>query len=620
MPDHAGFAVAITVRKSALDGSLRRAYKTEKIGHFIRTQSVNLPDIAFPRVSLRLFFQPPEMTLSQSPVDHATLKVSGWGTVSVRMNPFPTLGETREIQWEARLVAKHEATLNSSAVNIKFKAENYKLFLWQFDILSGTLFSPEATAFLNGQQFKTQLESLLRRSLGDIDFPVDISFFGQLQGTEFLTVTTRSVAGALMVGIGAPLPGASGDDPALLHDFAGGNDIALYVNSKVMPLMLLQAQQQVEQEVAEAGATLEGNLQIACEEGHFRISGRASRSEGTANFSFSVVRQMVHTRPGKTLFTVKGPMTVRTRTWRALSFRAIEPSVDIDRDGWVIFGEVLAGILSLGAITVAIESFIADLAESIGGHITSANINQGGPIPLVRRSKDPVVRTAIEAFDIHADGVFVGITSQLKEPPALLSGMKHVPRNLAAHPLRYDVRLPFDAMPDDPFLRIRWTAIDLESGGVLVNEDGLAFNRQLFRFNPGSFHVQSNRFAVVCRVYRTLGPFSTELLNETFKLDIGPPLQPGAFVRWRYDVKNPQVRLNGATDEYSYVGDAVVRRWSKFHRTDQPCNEALDQSRYIYEREVRDELPFPIHDMVGNRYRLCDYCFFDGPGSNSSSL
>src|SRR5688572_1297500 len=142
MPDHAGFAVAITVRKSALDGSLRRAYKTEKMGHFIRTSSVNVPDLPFPRVTLRLFFQPPELTLSQAPVDHATLKVSGWGTVSVRLVPFPSLSETREIQWEARLVAKHEATLNSSAVNIKFKAENHKLFLWQFDILSGTHFSP----------------------------------------------------------------------------------------------------------------------------------------------------------------------------------------------------------------------------------------------------------------------------------------------------------------------------------------------------------------------------------------------------------------------------------------------------------------------------------------------
>jgi hypothetical protein len=620
MPHHAGFAVAIAVRAGALNESLRRAYKTEKIGHFIRTQQSNQPIGPFPRASLRLFFQPPELSLSQAPVEHATLRVTGWGTVTVRLAPFPSSGETREIQWEARLVAKHEATLSSSAVNIKFKADNYQLFLWQFDILSGTLFSAAATAFLNGEQFKTQLEGLLRQAIRDIDFPVDVSFFGQIPAPQLFPVVTRSVPGALMVGVNAPLGAGSDGDPLQLQDFAGGNDIALYVNSEVLPLMLLQAQEQVAHEVAEAGATLDGPLEITAEEGKFRVRGKASRSEGSANFSFSVIRQMVHTRPGKTLWTVKGPVGINTRTWKALSFRAVDPSVDIDRDGWVVFGEIIAGIISLGGFTVVIEAFIAGLADSIGGQITSAQITQGGPIPLVRRTADPVVRVAVEAFDIHADGVFVGITSQLKEKPALLSGMKTVPRNFANRQLRYDVRLPFDALPDDPFLRIRWTAIDLESGSVLVNDDAAAFNRLSFRFNPGSFGVQSNRFAVVCRVYRTLGPFSTELLNETFKLDIGPPVQPGAFVRWRYDVKNPQIALDVQADEYSYVGDAVVRRWSKFHRTDKPCNSASDSSRYIYELEVIDDLPFPIHDMLGNRYRLCDYCFFGGPASLSSSL
>lgn len=620
MPDHAGYAVAITVRAQALNDSFRRAYKTGKNGHSIRTQQAQPPQVLFPRVGLRLFFQQPEVTLSQSPVDHATLRVSGWGTVTIRMSPFPVLGETRDIQWEARLVAKHEATLTSSAVNIKFKAENYKLFLWQFDILSGTHFSAEATAFLNGAQFKEQLEGLLRQAIRDLDFRIDVSFFGQIPAPELFPVTTRSVAGALMVGVNAPLGEAANGDPTLLHDFAGDNDIALYVNSHVIPLMLLEAQQEVEQQIAAAGATLEGNLDITTEEGRFRVRGRASRSEGAANFSFAVVRQMVHTRPGKTLFTLKGPMTVRSRTWRALSFKAIEPSVDIDRASWVVLVEVLAGIISLGAFTVVIEAFIAGLAESIGGDITGAKVTKEGPIPLVRRSADPVVRTAIEAFDIHADGVFVGITSQLKVEPPLLSGMKKVPRNFAARPLRYDVRLPFGALHDDPFLRIRWTAIDLESGSVLVNEDDVAFNRLSFRFNPGSFGVQSNRFAVVCRVYRTLGPFITELLNETFKLDIGPPIQPGAFVRWRYHVKNPQIAFNEKADEYSYLGDSVRERWSKFHRTDKPCNMALEQSRYTYDRQVLDDLPFPIHDMVGNRYRLCDYCFFGGPVSNSSDL
>jgi hypothetical protein len=620
MPHHAGFAVAITVRAGALNESLRRAYKTGKNGHSIRLVQTNLPTSTFPRASLRLFFQPPEVTLSQAPVDHATLRVSGWGTATVRLGEFPPLGETREIQWEARLVAKHEATLSASAVNIKFKSENYQLFLWQFDILSGTLYSPAATAFLNSEPFKTQLEGLLRAAIRDIDFSVDVSFFGQIPVPELFPVATRSVMGALMVGVNAPLGPGSDGDAAQLHDFAGGNDIALYVNSEVLPLMLAQAQEQVAHEVAEAGATLDGPLEITAEEGRFRVRGKASRSEGSANFSFSVVRQMVHTRPGKVIWTLKGPVSIKARTWRALSFKAVDPSVDIDRDGWVVFGEIIAGIISLGGFTVVIEAFISELAESIGGQITSAQVTQGGPIPLVRRTTEPVVRVAIESFDIHADGIFVGITSQLKAKPALLSGMRTVPRNFANRQLRYDVRLPFDALPDDPFLHIRWTAIDLESGSVLVNDDALALNRLSFRFNPGSFGVQSNRFAVVCRVYRTLGPFSTELLNETFKLDIGPPVQPGAFVRWRYDVKNPQVSLDVQADEYSYVGDTVVRRWSKFHRTDKPCNSATDSSRYIYELEVVDDLPFPIHDMVGNRYRLCDYCFFGGPASISSSL
>jgi hypothetical protein len=619
MSDHAGFAVAITVREQALNQSLRRAYKTGANGHFFRTQAPNIPGLPFPRVSMRMFFRPPEMTFSQAPVDHGTMRVSGWGTVSVRMAPFPALAETREIQWEAKLVAQHEVALSNTAVNIKFKAENYKLFLWQFDILSGTHFSPEATAFLNGAQFKEQLQTLLRQTIRDINFPVDISFFGQIGMPSGFELVSRSVAGAVIVGVG---PHGLGPDegPEFLHDFARSNDIALSVNRKFIPLMMLQAQELVRQEIAAKGATLEGNLTITPEEGHFRISGRASVDQGAANFSFSVVRDMIHTRPGKTLFTVKGAMTVRSRTWRALTFRAIDPQVDIDRDGLTILAEVIVGILTLGTFTAVIELFIAHLAKSIAGDITSTNINQRGPIPLVRRSKDPEVRVAIESFDIHADGIFVGISSRLKEKPALVSGMKAVPRNFANRQLRYDVRLPFDALPDDPFLRIRWSAIDLESGSVLVNEDELAFNRLTFRFNPGSFHVQSNRFAVVCRVYRTLGPFVTELLNETFKLDIGPPVQPGAFMRWRYDVKNPQVKLDAVTDQYSYVGDAVVQRWSKFHRTDTPCNSVQDQSRYTYQAEILDDLPFPLHDMVGNRYRLCDYCFFGGPASSSSSL
>jgi hypothetical protein len=618
MPDHAGYAVSIAVREHALNDAFRRAYHTGRNGHSVVRSFQQLP---FPRGSVRLFFAPPVVTLAQAPTEHATLRVTGWGTVSIRLSSVPPLGETRDIQWEARLIARHGASVGSSSVNVKFKAENFELFLWQFDVLSGTPFSAEADGFLNGSQFKDQLEVWLRQAIRDFDFRIDVSFFGSIPGAGLLPVTTRSVAGALMIGVDVPVgQQATSGDPVLLRDFAGNNDIGLYINDVVVPLMLQESEQRIEAEIAAAGATLEGKLEITNEEGRFRVRGRASVSQGAANFSFAVVRQMLHTRPGASLFTLKGPMVVKSRTWPALSFRATDASVDVDRSWAVIVGEVVAGIISLGGFTVVIEAFISGLAASIAADINAAKVTERGPIARVRRSGDPVTRTAIEAFDIHEDGVFVGITSRLQITPPLVSGLKTIPRNFANRTIRYDVRLPFDARQDDPFLHIRWTVINVESGSVMLNDDNLALNRLTFQFNPASFGAQTNRFAVVCRVYRTLGPFVTELLNETFRLDIGPPLAPGAFVRWRYDVKNPQVALNASTEAYSYVGDQVVRRWSKFHRTDKPCRMAREQSRYTYSTEVLDDLPFPIHDMAGNRYRLCDYCFFGGPASSRSSL
>ncbi|HEY7249125.1 MAG TPA: hypothetical protein VIG37_01410 [Methylomirabilota bacterium] len=235
-------------------------------------------------------------------------------------------------------------------------------------------------------------------------------------------------------------------------------------------------------------------------------------------------------------------------------------------------------------------------------------------------SSDPPTRFAIERFEIHTSGIFMGISSRLEAPPPELRGLRSIPRNFAGRNLRYEVRLPFEALPADPFLRIRWTVVDLDSGGVLLTDDGVAANRQRLVFAPAAVGPQVNRFAVGCRVYRALGPFATELLNETIRLQLGAPLAPGAFVRWRYDVKNPQIALDDVTDQYAYRGDLVVRRWSKFHRADKPCQNAQHRSRYVYSDEVRHDLPFPIEDMDGNRYRLCDYCFFGGPGSTVSSL
>jgi len=179
------------------------------------------------------------------------------------------------------------------------------------------------------------------------------------------------------------------------------------------------------------------------------------------------------------------------------------------------------------------------------------------------------------------------------------------------------VRLPFDALQDDPFLNIRWSVVDLDSGSTLLVDDAPARNRLVFDFVPALLGPQITRFAVGCRVYRPLGPFITDLFNQTVRLEVGPPLAPGAFIRWRYDVKNPQIAVG---KQYSYRGDARVHRWSNFHRADKPCKNANHQSRFVYDRLTLDELPFPLTDIFRIRHVLCDYCFFGGPGSTIAAL
>jgi hypothetical protein len=383
--------------------------------------------------------------------------------------------------------------------------------------------------------------------------------------------------------------------------------------------MMPSANQMVQDQIDQYDATLE-RLDITCEEGRFRVSGRASMTGGAANFSLAAVPRMTYGRPGAFIPMYKKTMVIKGRSWLALSFAPADVHVDIDRSDWVILTEAVGGVLTLGFLPFAVEAFLSEVVRNITGGIQSSDLNTDGVTPRVRRFGDPPTRFKIEQFEIHTSGVFIGISSRLEAPGARLSGIQSIPRNFTGRAVRYEVQLPFDALESDPFLHIRWTVVDLDSGNVLLDQDGLAQNRRRFEFTPGALGSQTNRFAVVCRVFRVLGPFTTELLNETIRLEVGSFLPKGAFVRWHYYVKNPQIKYDGAAQQWLYTGDAVVEHWSKFHRTDKPCKNANHRSRFVYFDEVLDDVPFPIADVAGNRYRLCDYCFFGGPASTIAKL
>jgi hypothetical protein len=187
----------------------------------------------------------------------------------------------------------------------------------------------------------------------------------------------------------------------------------------------------------------------------------------------------------------------------------------------------------------------------------------------------------------------------------------------------YAVSLPFDALEDDPFLHIRWTVVDLDSGSALVNSDDVALNRTSFQFIPSSVGPTTTRFAVACRVYRALGPLTNDLFNETIRMTVGPALPHNAYIRWTYQVKNPQFQFidtDNTVAEWHFMGQSTIQKHSKIHRLDKPCRNANHRSRFSPTEQFWEMLPFPVAKINAHRESLCDYCFFGGPASTIASL
>jgi hypothetical protein len=179
---------------------------------------------------------------------------------------------------------------------------------------------------------------------------------------------------------------------------------------------------------------------------------------------------------------------------------------------------------------------------------------------------------------------------------------------------------PLGVGADDPALRIRWTIIDPVSGNVLANQDGPAAGRNTFGFSPATVGPGLAELRITVRVYRPFGATVTDFVNDGITLSIRGPLPAGAYVRWYYDVKNPNVRFDETANAWVYTGDAVVKRHSNYHRTDKPCAMAARHSRYTYRQDLLDSLPFSVSEIALHRAELCDYCFYGGPAGVKPSL
>jgi hypothetical protein len=621
VPDHAGFAAAITVREHVLRTALQAGYAngSDSGKKFVEDLSdgeigmepdlfLGQPDINCEGATNLLVATLPmrgQVTVTANQVPHV---VDVTGEMEMTLTPTFTTGPSG---------TDTESSVVMDQLNIVIDARR-----WAATVTSaGT--PPDIAALVTGEEFRSRFEEKFRLGVfvGRITLPsIDASFFGPL-ARKASTVDGRARNGVLLIGLNYTdathnLVG----DPEDLQDFARSNDVAGVVHADAVDVLLDDLHTRMVAGVADEGATLD-SFSVRPRNGYFYVSGAVGKSEGTVNFTFRVVPNMFHTRPGA-VFYARKTRRVHSRTWPALGFGIEGVETDVDRSWWVIlFGEVLLGIVTVGMSILYVEDMVSAAAANFSGRIRGAR--PGAPAARIRRTIPPPggigVRIGLDQFDVTTDGTYVGISVRSSPTSFALYGPATIPSNYAGDTLRYLLRLPAGVTASDPALRVRWTLEDRTNSVVLADEDGTALGRLRLEFRPATFAGVTD-FGVTVRLYRQLGATVTELGTESLNVHMRGPLPQPAYVRWRSQVSNPQIRVDEATDTWTYHGEAQINRWSEWHRTDAPCRAVNAPSRYRYGVEEADRLPFSLRVLEKHRKGLCPYCFYGGPGGINPSL
>jgi len=615
VPDHAGFAAAVTVREHVLNAALLAAHAN---GTFPAKLERDLPG-GPESVIANLFLGAPRINC-EGATNQLVLTLTAWGALRVTLNAAEEVAQiTGELEVTIRPVFGPGTSMDLS-LKLEPAPQDIIVRRWTASVTSEDT-SAAVVSYLVGDAFKDRLQLAVRAAVALGLLPsIDASFFGPLARLA-TSVDARVRNGLLLLGLNVENDDDTivGDVDALV-DFARSNDVAGVVNADAVKLMLDELRTRLVTAVENEGATLDPPS-VTPAAGYFQVSGAASKSSGAVNFSFRLVPSMFHTRPGTVFHYLPKPRRVNSRTWPALEFQIEGVDTDVDRAWWVIVLDVLGLVLTVGLATLYIEDLVSAAANNFSGQLKAAK--PGAPAARVRRTIPPPggvsVRVGVDQFEITTAGVYVGISVRPTPTPAALLGPTSVPSTYADDILRYQMRLPSGVWAADPALRIHWTLEDRTNDVVLVDEDGAATGRLRFDFGPALF-AGASEFGVVARLYRQLGPDVTELGTESVNVHMGGPLPAGAYIRWRSEVKNPQVTVDEASDTWTYGGEARVRRWSEWHRTDAPCRAVGTPNRYRFDEEIADRLPFSLRLLENHRGGLCPYCFYGGPAGVNPAL
>lgn len=503
-------------------------------------------------------------------------------------------------------------------LKLKLEEESITVRQWEASILSSDA-PPEIDAFILGDQAKELLEGAIRSAFEDnkIDLPtIDISFFGPL-GELVTSAAARIRSGVLLLGLNVDNEDYSfiGEEADLV-DFALGYDLAGVINPQASILFLKDLHDLLLKEIKKAGASL-AQFSVEPLSGRFKVSGKASQTGGSLDFSFQLVPDMFHVRPGKYFRYMRKPRWVNHRTYAALKFNVEAVNTDSNPSWWAVLLGTFVG--PVGILYVYDKAWSA--ADSFSGQVKAKG--QGTATPRIQRTIPPPggvsIRIGLDRFDISTDGTIIRFSIKETASPFILLGPKTIPVDYIGERLLYRVQLPSGIVESDPALYIHWQLEDRSNSLNLIDADTPANGNLSIDFVP-SQHPNVTDFGIIVRLYRKLGPNIFEIETSSLNIHIREPLPEEAYIRWNSQVKNPQITYDADDATWNYRGEARVKRWSKWHRLDARCNAVHAPNRYRHNKRTAGRLPFPLRKLEARRNQLCPYCFFGGPAGVNAEL
>jgi hypothetical protein len=634
MPDHAGFAAAITLRERVLGEALLFAYSRPTF-----SRALAIPFLGTgPNLLLQAFLSPPTVTCDTTR-DALVVGVDLPGTLTINQ---PTGVETHPVLAHVDVAIPPVFTLEDGQLTLSPAHADVKVVSWSYTVVGGGAFKPATDAYLRSSVVAERLSTTIQLALDAnlLSLPsIDVRSLGAIvdaaapPGTT-ATVPVRVVSGALVAGLNVEgfmppwqPPGHTGGitlhgQTFALEDFAGDHDLAVVTNPDALPILLAGVEQKIVSGVG-SGNTVE-SLTLTAGDGAFGVAGRASNSDGHATFSFSIVPHMDAVRPGTAINYIEKPFVVHPRPYAGLWFSSEDPHIDASTDlsFWETALVGLLTVLTVGGMLEYIHEALASVEYSFLRSVAGGT--SGTPTALVHRVSTPALadvtlRIAVEDYSITPDGTFMGITIKPEPKPAALIGPQSIPANLLTQQLTYSVRLPLGVVADDPALHVQWTVIDPTTGTLQLDQDVPAKDHTTFTVTPKQFGAELGKCAVGCRVYRTTGT-QTEIFNDVVHLAVTPVPAGPAYVAWDYDVQRHWVDFDAAADTWTYDGEPLAHRHSKIHRVNGGCQNSGKRSRYQYRVTDMFVLPFPVADIETHRVQLCDYCFYGGPAGLRATL